>query len=84
MCVREGGQGRMHRPGGQHVSTAPDRGAALPSPARRCCNVPCALHTVPQSLKLIAPAATLTLLTGSAVREYPGMMRSGAMAIIAR
>lgn len=38
----------------------------------------------PQSLKFIAPAATLTLLAGSAVREYPGMVANNAGAIVAR
>ncbi|PNW73196.1 hypothetical protein CHLRE_14g622700v5 [Chlamydomonas reinhardtii] len=45
--------------------------------------VGCDMHPL-QSLKFIAPAATLTLLAGSAVREYPGMVANNAGAIVAR
>lgn len=38
----------------------------------------------PQSLKFIAPAATLTLLAGSAWKEYPVMVEKGALDIVYR
>ncbi|GLC43580.1 hypothetical protein PLESTB_000396100 [Pleodorina starrii] len=45
--------------------------------------VGCDMHPL-QSLKYIAPAATLTLLAGSAVREYPTMVAKQAFGIVAR
>ncbi|GFR50579.1 hypothetical protein Agub_g12853 [Astrephomene gubernaculifera] len=45
--------------------------------------VGCDMHPL-QSLKLIAPAATLTLLVGSAMREYPTMVADKALDIVLR
>ncbi|EFJ49182.1 hypothetical protein VOLCADRAFT_104385 [Volvox carteri f. nagariensis] len=44
--------------------------------------VGCDMHPL-QSLKFIAPAATLTLLVGSAIREYPTMVKNKAFSIVA-
>ncbi|GIL76150.1 hypothetical protein Vretimale_5718 [Volvox reticuliferus] len=43
--------------------------------------VGCDMHPL-QSLKYIAPAATLTLLVGSAIREYPSMVANKALSIV--
>lgn len=45
--------------------------------------VGCDMHPL-QSLKYIAPAATLTLIVGSAVKEYPVMRATGGLAIVHR
>ncbi|KAG2493819.1 hypothetical protein HYH03_008037 [Edaphochlamys debaryana] len=45
--------------------------------------VGCDMHPM-QSLKYIAPAATLTLVVGSAIREYPTMLAENAWQIFLR
>lgn len=52
-------------------------------PTAYCILHPCA-NLLVQSLKLTAPATTITLLAGSMLSELPDMRSSGAFGIVRR